>query len=74
MQGSYGGPKNSIIYAVFNTPPNAIGGSAVCAFKLQSVLDAFSGQFKERADPNSNWLPVPQNKVRLLVVVRFGDW
>ncbi|KAF0305032.1 Semaphorin-1A [Amphibalanus amphitrite] len=64
VEGSYGGVKdNRLIYGVFSTPPNAIGGSAVCAFRLQRVLDAFSGQFKERADLNSNWLPVPQNKV-----------
>ncbi|XP_037074531.1 semaphorin-1A-like [Pollicipes pollicipes] len=63
VESSYGGAKNRLIYGVFSTPPNAIGGSAVCAFRLQSVLDAFSGPFKERASLNSNWLPVAASKV-----------
>ncbi|XP_037088463.1 semaphorin-1A-like [Pollicipes pollicipes] len=63
VQSSYGGDQNRFVYGVFSTAPNAIGGSAVCAFRLQSVLDAFAGPFKERASLNSNWLPVPASRV-----------
>ena len=40
--------KDAILYATFSTPPNSIGGSAVCAFRLREVSDAFSGGFKVR--------------------------
>ena len=49
-----------MIYAVFTTAPNSIGGSAVCAFSMDSILKAFDGPFKGQASYNSNWLPVPQ--------------
>jgi len=55
--------KDAILYATFSTPPNAIGGSAVCAFRLREVSDAFSGGFKEQRDMSANWLKVPDNQV-----------
>jgi semaphorin 6 len=48
---------------VFTTPPNSISGSAVCAFALQDITDTFEGNFKEQAQLNYNWLPVPSAKV-----------
>lgn len=45
------------------TPDNAIGGSAVCAFSIQDILDTFEGSFKSPRDIHSNWLPVPPNQV-----------
>lgn len=56
-------PANDLFYAVFTTPPNSIGGSAVCAFRMSDVLAAFEGPFKAQADGNANWLPVPESKV-----------
>ena len=35
--------KDAVFYATFSTAPNAIGGSAVCAFRLREVSDAFAG-------------------------------
>ena len=35
---------DSIIYAVFTTPQNAIPGSAVCAFRVQDIIDTFEGK------------------------------
>lgn len=62
--GGYGtNPATDMFYAVFTTPPNSIGGSAVCAFRMSDVLAAFDGPFKAQADSNSNWLPVPESKV-----------
>ena len=36
--------KDAVFYATFSTAPNAIGGSAVCAFRLRTVSDAFAGK------------------------------
>lgn len=55
--------RNSVIYAVLTTPLNAIGGSAVCAFSINEILNAFEGRFKSQRDANSNWLPVQQERV-----------
>lgn len=52
-----------VIYATFSTPVNSIGGSAVCAFRLKDIEEAFNGQFKEKKDMYSNWMPVPDHKV-----------
>jgi hypothetical protein len=35
VAGTYGNTNSQIIYGVFNTAPNAIAGSAICAFSLQ---------------------------------------
>lgn len=38
-------PKpSSLIYAVFTTPQNAIPGSAVCAYQIDDIIDAFEGK------------------------------
>lgn len=63
MEGIYGGDKNSIIYIVMTTPVNAIGGSAVCAFAISDILDAFEGRFRAQKTTTSNWLPVPEENV-----------
>lgn len=63
INGIYGGDTNQIIYAIMTTPDNAIGGSAVCAFSIQDILDTFEGSFKSQRDIHSNWLPVPSNQV-----------
>ena len=66
VEGSYNedGQKTKIIYGVFTTPENAIGGNAICAFQISDVLDTFEGPFKEQETANSNWLPVRDMKVR----------
>ena len=67
IQGHYGGSdpqsKEHILYASFSTPTNSIGGSAVCAFRLKEISDAFSGKFKEQRSASANWLPVDEQKV-----------
>lgn len=63
VEGSYMGEKTKIIYGVFTTPENAIGGNAICAFQIRDVLDTFEGPFKEQETANSNWLPVRDMKV-----------
>lgn len=63
IDGIYNGAKSAVIYAVFTTPRNAIGGSAICAFSIESILDAFEGSFKAQRDSKSNWLPIPDENV-----------
>ena len=63
VEGIYGQRSAQLMYGVFTTPINSIGGSAVCAFNMQSILDTFEGPFKEQESMNSNWLPVPITKV-----------
>jgi len=64
IEGSYkNGEKTKIVYGVFTTPENAIGGNAICAFQISDVLDTFEGPFKEQETANSNWLPVRDMKV-----------
>ncbi|KAF7495713.1 Semaphorin-5A [Sarcoptes scabiei] len=46
------------LYAIFNTPPNSIHGSAVCAFTMDSILRAFSGRFKTQRQSNQFWEPI----------------
>lgn len=37
---------SSLIYAVFTTPQNAIPGSAVCAFRIDDIIETFEGELK----------------------------
>ncbi|KAL1114872.1 hypothetical protein AAG570_007696, partial [Ranatra chinensis] len=63
VEGTYGSVTDHLLYAIFTTPVNSIGGSAVCAFALQDITDTFEGNFKEQSEINSNWLPVQSSKV-----------
>ncbi|KAE8746549.1 hypothetical protein FOCC_FOCC006782, partial [Frankliniella occidentalis] len=63
ISGVYGGNHSQLMYGVFTTPVNSISGSAVCAFSLRDINKAFESSFKEQAEMNANWLPVPPNKV-----------
>ncbi|XP_055874241.1 semaphorin-1A-like isoform X3 [Biomphalaria glabrata] len=62
-QGNYrptkdSGDRSDMIYAVFNTPENAIRGSAVCAYKYTDITQVFKRRFKGQESYNYNWLPV----------------
>lgn len=48
--------NNSIIYGVFTTSQNAIAGSAICAYTIDSIMDAFEGNFK--SEINDVWKSV----------------
>ncbi|XP_014608965.1 PREDICTED: semaphorin-1A-like isoform X2 [Polistes canadensis] len=62
-EGLYAGNRTRLVYGVFTTPVNSIGGSAICAFSMSSVLEVFQGAFKEQETINSNWLRVPTERV-----------
>ncbi|CAB0009533.1 unnamed protein product [Nesidiocoris tenuis] len=59
----YNSTPSKLIYGIFTTPTNAIGGSAICAFSMDDIMKTFDGAFKEQESMNSNWLRVPPNKV-----------
>ena len=63
MSGTYGDVEETVLYGVFNTPPNSIGGSAVCSFRLADISSAFEGQFKEQRNTGDNWLAVDPHRV-----------
>lgn len=65
FESLHDGKRVDVIYATFTTPPNAISGSAVCAFRLPDVERVFDGAFKEQTDRDANWLPVASHKVPL---------
>ena len=63
VDGSYEGKPTKLVYGVFTTPENAIGGNAICAFRIEDILETFEGPFKEQETANSHWLPVRDMKV-----------
>lgn len=63
MYDASSGDRQAIIYAVFTTPENSIPGSAVCAFRMDDIMDAFEGRFRSQRDSTSNWLPIAKEAV-----------
>lgn len=47
--------QEGILYATFTTPPNSIHGSAVCAFNISAIQNAFSGPFKYQESQGQAW-------------------
>ncbi|KAL3289353.1 hypothetical protein HHI36_022789 [Cryptolaemus montrouzieri] len=64
INGSYGdsGIQN-VIYSALTTPNNAIGGSAICVYKMNDIIGAFQGSFKHQESLNSNWLALSDSMV-----------
>uniref|UniRef100_A0AAR5PWR0 Sema domain-containing protein n=1 Tax=Dendroctonus ponderosae TaxID=77166 RepID=A0AAR5PWR0_DENPD len=48
-------PGENVVYAAFTTPANSIAGSAVCAFNMTAIDEAFNGPFKHQHDMDSAW-------------------
>lgn len=53
----------AVIYAVFTTSVNAISGSAICAYNVDDIMEAFQGRFKSQRDSQSQWLPIQEEQV-----------
>ena len=69
VRGNYGLDNSTeIIYGTLTTPVNAIGGSAICAYNMKDIISVFEGTFKYQETMNSNWLPVPDDKVSNLLI------
>lgn len=55
VDGIYGNDRDALMYTVMNTNDNAIDGSAICVYSMNSILEAFEGKFKNQRDVNSVW-------------------
>ncbi|XP_037090869.1 semaphorin-5B-like [Pollicipes pollicipes] len=47
--------REEVLYATFTTPENSLIGSAVCAFNLSAIGDAFDGPFRRQREPGGAW-------------------
>ncbi|CAH0562660.1 unnamed protein product [Brassicogethes aeneus] len=64
IEGNYGSnARSKVVYGALTTPNNAISGSAICLYQMEDMNKVFQGAFKQQDSINSNWLPVPQDKV-----------
>ncbi|XP_018333129.1 semaphorin-5A, partial [Agrilus planipennis] len=55
IQGISFVPEENLFYATFTTPINSIAGSAICAFNLTAINEAFSGPFKYQEHAGNAW-------------------
>ncbi|XP_047456644.1 semaphorin-5B isoform X5 [Mugil cephalus] len=59
LQSTFYLPEQDLIYGIFTTNVNSIAASAVCAFNLSAISQAFNGPFRSQENPRSTWLPTP---------------
>lgn len=62
MSTTHSANRTDMIYAVFQTHPNSVRGSAVCAFHFSDIVNTFKGKFKGQTSPSHNWLSVPKQE------------
>ncbi|KAI8036673.1 hypothetical protein M5D96_010474 [Drosophila gunungcola] len=58
IQGMTYAESESILYATFRTSGSSIYGSAVCAYNLSSINEAFDGPFKHQEHADAPWQTV----------------
>uniref|UniRef100_A0AAY4EXQ4 Semaphorin-2A n=1 Tax=Denticeps clupeoides TaxID=299321 RepID=A0AAY4EXQ4_9TELE len=59
LQSTFYLPEQDLIYGVFTTNVNSIAASAVCAYNLSAITQAFNGPFRFQETPRSSWLSTP---------------
>ncbi|KAF3857167.1 hypothetical protein F7725_009026 [Dissostichus mawsoni] len=59
LQSTFYLPEQDLIYGIFTTNVNSISASAVCAFNLSAVTQAFNGPFRYQENPRTAWLSTP---------------
>ncbi|KAF7655613.1 hypothetical protein LDENG_00053850 [Lucifuga dentata] len=59
LQSTFYLPEQDLIYGVFTTNVNSISASAVCAFNVSAVTQAFNGPFRHQQNPWTAWLAAP---------------
>uniref|UniRef100_A0A3P8TRZ0 Semaphorin-2A n=1 Tax=Amphiprion percula TaxID=161767 RepID=A0A3P8TRZ0_AMPPE len=59
LQSTFYLPEQDLIYGIFTTNVNSISASAVCAFNLSSITQAFNGPFRFQENPRTAWLSTP---------------
>ena len=63
IEGIYGNDRDALMYTVMNTNDNAIDGSAICVYSMNTILEAFEGKFKNQRDVNSVWKALDDSDV-----------
>lgn len=63
IEGIYGNDRDALMYTVMNTNDNAIDGSAICVYSMNTILEAFEGKFKNQRDVNSVWRALDDSEV-----------
>lgn len=63
VDGIYGNDRDALVYTVMTTNDNAIDGSAICVYSMNSILAAFEGRFKTQRDVNSVWRSMDDSEV-----------
>ncbi|CAG9807458.1 unnamed protein product [Chironomus riparius] len=63
VDGIYGNDRDALVYTVMTTNDNAIDGSAICVYSMNSILAAFEGRFKGQRDMSSVWRSVDDSDV-----------
>ncbi|EDW35221.1 GL15685 [Drosophila persimilis] len=58
VQGMTYAESEHVLYATFRTSGSSIYGSAVCAFNLSSINEAFDGAFKHQEHADAAWTTV----------------
>uniref|UniRef100_A0A672QBC2 Semaphorin-2A n=1 Tax=Sinocyclocheilus grahami TaxID=75366 RepID=A0A672QBC2_SINGR len=59
LQSTFYLPEQDLLYGVFTTNVNSIAASAVCAFNLSAITQAFNGPFRYQENPRTSWLSTP---------------
>ncbi|XP_068165497.1 semaphorin-5B-like isoform X2 [Antennarius striatus] len=59
LQSTFYLPEQELLYGIFTTNVNSISASAVCAFNLSSIVQAFNGPFRFQENPRTAWLSTP---------------
>ncbi|XP_060723445.1 semaphorin-5B isoform X1 [Tachysurus vachellii] len=52
-------PEQDLIYGIFTTNINSMAASAVCAFNLSAITQAFNGPFRYQENPRMSWHSTP---------------
>lgn len=63
VDGIYGNDRDALVYTVMTTNENAIDGSAICVFSMNSIMEGFEGKFKSQRDQQSAWRPLEESEL-----------
>ncbi|XP_077468986.1 semaphorin-5B-like isoform X1 [Stigmatopora argus] len=59
LQSTFYLPEQDLIYGIFTTNVNSMSATAVCAFNLTAITQAFNGPFRYQENPRTAWLSAP---------------
>uniref|UniRef100_A0A3Q2XR85 Semaphorin-2A n=1 Tax=Hippocampus comes TaxID=109280 RepID=A0A3Q2XR85_HIPCM len=59
LQSTFYVPQQDLIYGIFTTNVNSMSATAVCAFNLTAITQAFNGPFRYQENPRTAWLSAP---------------